>query len=958
MAQTGRTVIIEIKARAQSAVRSLKDLQKEQKKTEREAKTLTKAFAQSGARASDAFDTTLRNSAQARQAIERTQQSFRNLGEGADRSGREIVQSMNKAIRSVKGLERAIRNTFSGLIKNTGRGVRAVDSMEAAFEDLQRRQRITAEQLETGVISGMNRVNSSALTMRSSLSASANNLGFEMVQAAQDAKFGLAGVANQIPLMTEQLTQLTLKSGSTAGALTALRQAFLGPVGIVAAITLFLTYQDDLIGFFTETEDSAKDADDAFKGFFRTTDSGIPNIQKLQEELDEMAGTIGFVRGATRGLVEQYTPFIKQIALLFPGVRTLVQGFQSLGENTQAAKEAIEELTGLPLTGAEFQQLEERTRRLRAALERTDPAALALRDQLVSMGADVETIVSGSFKEAREEVAKFDDKIQEFIDETSENISLDVLVNSIRRELGRITEEEQFRIDFLAGTEEDLLEAQVDFLEEALIKARELSETPEEFGENFGPLQRLFIQLNAQLQEVQSEAEETTSALQELIEKRNELREELELETGEQGEQLAQARDQIESLEERIQLEKEVNQLLLERQDLTRPEAREQIVVERILEDLPQVEDPGDPFGDREEPPIVRQFSQLIDTLDTLRARLRVMQDEVDLGLITPLDAANQRVRNLTLQAQHLLDAGFDPNSERVQNIVEKLGQARRELVKMELLFGTINQVARSIGEFVGTAIFGSTRRELERLRKQRDRIREQLEDAQAEATVTDPRIAQIRRLRDELENVEGKIHDVSGAFGRLNVAIKQLGDAALNIVRQLVAELTAAIAKAAILSGIQSIVDIGLGGRSFGELFVGALLGAFEEGGFVVEKKMQAGGFVSGPGGPTSDTIPAMLSDGEFVVNSQSAQVAPELLRRINESPGFAKALSQSFTTNNTFASGGFVGSAPSSISQSTSAVADVRIEIVPRALPSGDLAFATREAESHRTRLGYKAG
>ena len=51
-------------------------------------------------------------------------------------------------------------------------------------------------------------------------------------------------------------------------------------------------------------------------------------------------------------------------------------------------------------------------------------------------------------------------------------------------------------------------------------------------------------------------------------------------------------------------------------------------------------------------------------------------------------------------------------------------------------------------------------------------------------------------------------------------------------------------------------------------------------------------GGLVRGPGGEISDSIPAMLSDGEFVVNSRSTRMFQPLLQSINESanlPGFA---------------------------------------------------------------------
>lgn len=47
------------------------------------------------------------------------------------------------------------------------------------------------------------------------------------------------------------------------------------------------------------------------------------------------------------------------------------------------------------------------------------------------------------------------------------------------------------------------------------------------------------------------------------------------------------------------------------------------------------------------------------------------------------------------------------------------------------------------------------------------------------------------------------------------------------------------------------------------------------------------SGGWIHGPGGPTSDSIPAMLSDGEFVVNAAAARRFGALLQVINGSGG-----------------------------------------------------------------------
>lgn len=51
------------------------------------------------------------------------------------------------------------------------------------------------------------------------------------------------------------------------------------------------------------------------------------------------------------------------------------------------------------------------------------------------------------------------------------------------------------------------------------------------------------------------------------------------------------------------------------------------------------------------------------------------------------------------------------------------------------------------------------------------------------------------------------------------------------------------------------------------------------------------SGGYISGPGTNTSDSIPAMLSNGEFVINAEATQKWLPLLEKINngEMPGFA---------------------------------------------------------------------
>ncbi|HDR8974126.1 phage tail tape measure protein [Burkholderia vietnamiensis] len=61
----------------------------------------------------------------------------------------------------------------------------------------------------------------------------------------------------------------------------------------------------------------------------------------------------------------------------------------------------------------------------------------------------------------------------------------------------------------------------------------------------------------------------------------------------------------------------------------------------------------------------------------------------------------------------------------------------------------------------------------------------------------------------------------------------------------------------------------------------IGSSFGFFSEGGPVLHRA--GGGPISGPGTSTSDSIPAMLSDGEFVVNAASTRKYRSLLESIN---------------------------------------------------------------------------
>ena len=105
-------------------------------------------------------------------------------------------------------------------------------------------------------------------------------------------------------------------------------------------------------------------------------------------------------------------------------------------------------------------------------------------------------------------------------------------------------------------------------------------------------------------------------------------------------------------------------------------------------------------------------------------------------------------------------------------------------------------------------------------------------------------------------------------------------------------ATLQAALMGEGPLASLFGTKPTGKGGIGFGGLFGSILGGLF---GFA------EGGHVSGPGTGTSDSIPARLSNGEFVVNAKATRKNRAVLEAINTG------------RVSSFAEGGFAGSAPS---------------------------------------------
>lgn len=224
-------------------------------------------------------------------------------------------------------------------------------------------------------------------------------------------------------------------------------------------------------------------------------------------------------------------------------------------------------------------------------------------------------------------------------------------------------------------------------------------------------------------------------------------------------------------------------------------------------------------------------------------------------------------------------------------------------------------QIIASGKEFV--SLQGLERQALDQTAVQASRLRiehQMLAEAQrAGVTLSSAQRAEIGRLAGEMAVAEQatvryaetqqQVGEMQRFFGQQAVdALSGLLTGTMTAeqaLRQLLATLIKASLQAAILgegplagllSGGTGTGKTGAGGgaaKGIGSLF-GAILG------------LASGGFVSGPGTATSDSIPAMLSDGEFVVRASQTAKHRALLEAINSGAPIAG-----------FAAGGVVGKA-----------------------------------------------
>lgn len=258
--------------------------------------------------------------------------------------------------------------------------------------------------------------------------------------------------------------------------------------------------------------------------------------------------------------------------------------------------------------------------------------------------------------------------------------------------------------------------------------------------------------------------------------------------------------------------------------------------------------------------------------------------------------AQQERVR--ALDAETASTGAAVAQKERLASIEEQLRSARENGEEVANRFRTADELLKN-----GTSgLTGEVKAQTEEILRNAD-ARAQAASRNVSAgmrlDLTDAYAALGRTPGEQQDYLQARRvgAEGSGEFNQAYDSLQQLRtltetkSAGSGFVKDLLYDLQQGASFADSLRGAISRLAGSLADKAIDKLFnfgFSGLLGSFGIGGV----KAATGGLIRGPGSSTSDSIPAMLSDGEYVVNARAARQHLPLLRAINagRARGFAQ--------------------------------------------------------------------
>lgn len=263
----------------------------------------------------------------------------------------------------------------------------------------------------------------------------------------------------------------------------------------------------------------------------------------------------------------------------------------------------------------------------------------------------------------------------------------------------------------------------------------------------------------------------------------------------------------------------------------------------------------------------------------------------IELSRLTGIERT--ALQQITRLENDLLREGIALSNEETASIRQRVEANQREIEQNERRVSILNEINGPQREYnqqlqALNALMEQGLITIPQFNQQLLEARERLNESFVATDFAGGFEQQIERMRIANSNFAAQagsdLAEVFGPNGTFQQGIAQSASRALvfgESFRESISQLSQTILTELVQALIQAAIQAAITRAAL------SFAGGFSTGGEVTApQQLATGGFVSGAGGPRSDSIPAMLSNGEFVINAASTRAFRPLLERINSNP------------------------------------------------------------------------
>ena len=153
---------------------------------------------------------------------------------------------------------------------------------------------------------------------------SANEVIFSTGDAIQDVQFGMAGAANNIAFVAENLAQMRQEGSGSTSVMQRLSGALMGPAGAILALQTLIALGPQIVSFFQSMSEGADSAIDSMEGLRKQmaevldlgelSDLGT-DVSAIESEIQQLEGALQKLRQREQELADESETAVERTAL-------------------------------------------------------------------------------------------------------------------------------------------------------------------------------------------------------------------------------------------------------------------------------------------------------------------------------------------------------------------------------------------------------------------------------------------------------------------------------------------------------------------------------------------------------------------------------------------------------------------------------------------------------------------